>query len=173
MIDFTLEALLKHLEEKKFDAKIQDETQQVVVILKVQERDFPLFIRPHIEASVLQLLVFIPTNLKKENAGDLARLLHLLNKELDVPGFGMDEQNKVIFFRVMMPILENQVNKTLLDAYLNSMQIVCNTFAPAVLAVNAGMAKFEDLLKKGMEQDKKDDKQEPFTRPKPNTPIRP
>src|SRR5436853_6718427 len=116
MIDITPEALLQFMRKHKYESDIQADTQQVYTIFKINQKEYPLFLRVFDEGHLLQLLVFIPSHLEpneqfslgkqattpqtthslkdekqKDITADSARLLHLLNKELDVPGFGMDE----------------------------------------------------------------------------------
>jgi hypothetical protein len=148
----TLKALQDYLRKKQYDASIQEETQQVFVLFKFDGREFPLFARILPEGSLLQLLVFMPTSFSKETVNDVARLLHLLNKELDLPGFGIDETAGVVFFRCMLPMHNGEIPDTVLDAFLNSMELVCKTFSPAIEAVASGAATYDEILKRAQEQ---------------------
>jgi hypothetical protein len=157
MLDLTLDALLQHLQKNKFDAKLQKETNQIYVVFKVQNQDFPLFIRIYEGTNLLQLLVFMPSNVKPETRPDLARLLHLLNKEMDIPGFGMDEtvvaegQGGVTFYRIIIPTTDSQIDEKLLDTFMGSIQSVSEAFFPVIATVANGMATFEEVLKKAAE----------------------
>ncbi|MFQ5729728.1 MAG: YbjN domain-containing protein, partial [Waddliaceae bacterium] len=110
MMKVTLDALLKFLKKKNYDAKLQRETQQIYIILKLEEKEFPLFLRIFEQSDLLQLLVFMPIQIKPGTHADLARLLHLINKELDIPGFGMDENSEVAFYRCMLPTPEKKID---------------------------------------------------------------
>lgn len=148
MISVTNKNLVEFLKQHKFDANIQNETGQVVVIFKISGQDFPLFLRPFEGSGLLQLLVFIPSQIKQGTHNDLARLMHLVNKELDIPGFGMDEDSDTCFYRVMLPTIDNKIDERILDSYLKSLQLICEQIAPTVLAVANGVATFEDILRK-------------------------
>ena len=152
MSKVSLQEVQKLLKGKDYDVQLQKETDQLYIILKHEGIEFPLFIRIFDESELLQLLVFMPCNIKDEARGDLARLLHLLNKELDIPGFGMDETANVCFFRCMIPTPGADLNETVLDAFLRAIDVVCKTFAPAVVTVASGNATFEEVLKKAQEQ---------------------
>lgn len=152
MAELTTSDLVEILKKKDYDAKIQDETSQVYVILKLAEREFPLFGRVMEGGNLVQLLAFFPCNTKAETVNDTGRLLHMLNKELDIPGFGMDEKAGVVFYRCMVPTIDDQLPDTILDGFLNSIKIVCSTFSPAVEAVALGAATFEELMKNAEEQ---------------------
>ena len=155
MTKVTTESLLKILKDQGRDVQIQEETGQIYEVLKINDRDFPLFTRVMEGATLIQLLAFFPTGIKTEAMPELARLLHLLNKELDIPGFGLDEQAGVAFYRCMIPTIEGEVPEKVLEGFINSVQIVCETFMPAVEAVAVGATSFEDLVKKAEEEKKK------------------
>lgn len=83
---------------------------------------------------------------------DTARLLHLLNKEIDLPGFGLDEKNSVVFYRCMVPAIDQQVPEPILTAFLNATQIACQSFAAVIAAIAYGAVTFDEVLKKSQEQ---------------------
>lgn len=151
MIDMTPEALLGLLKKHQYEANIQDETQQVYTILKVEQKEYPLFLRVFDEGHLLQMLAFIPCKLEKHVVSDMARLLHLLNKELDVPGFGMDEIAGVVFYRIMLPTPKKKIDSELVVAFLKTVEHVCQMFAAPIEAVGFGQATLEDILKKAQE----------------------
>lgn len=148
MIPADQKSLLAFLKEEGRDANIQQETDQIYEVLKAGPREFPMFIRIMEDATLIQILAFFPAQVKKECAPEIARLLHLLNKELDIPGFGLDEQADVTFYRCMIPTVDKKIPKKILQGFLNSIQVVCETFSPAVEAVAGGHASFEELLEK-------------------------
>ena len=151
MIELNLSVLLKYLRDKQYDAQLQKETQQIYIILKIARKEFPLFIRIFEQSDLLQLLVFMPVNIKPGMHGDLARLLHHLNKELDIPGFGMDETAGVAFYRCMLPALDKKIEETMLDAFLKSIMVICESICPPVFAVANGTATYNEVLNKAKE----------------------
>lgn len=146
--------LLAHLKKKGFNAEHQTETDQLSVILNIDGADFPLFIRILPQGPVLQLLVFIPCKLQKRTIPDIARLLHLLNKEMDVPGFGLDELANVLFYRVTIPALNNKIDMTLFDTYVSSIQMICRSFTPVITNVSIGTMTFDSVMEKAKESHK-------------------
>ena len=111
-----------------------------------------MFVRLLPGETLVQVLVFFPCNLKPETASGTGRLLHLLNKDLDLPGFGMDEEAKVVFYRLMVPIKDKKLDKELLHAFLDTCQLVCKTFVNAIVGVAYGSITFEQILEKAKEQ---------------------
>lgn len=157
-MELTINQLLQRLKDKKYDVQIQEETNQIVLILKLGKQEFPLFFRIYESTELLQLLAFMPLTLPEETKTEMARVLHLLNKELDIPGFGMDEVAKLIFFRAMLPIPSQKIAFSTIEKYLNSLQLICQNIFPIVYAVALGSAKIEDvykILKEVTEQQKK------------------
>lgn len=143
------DALLSHLKNKGFNATHQPATDQIVVIIDIDKIEFPLFLRVLPQGPLLQLLVFIPGRVQEKMVSDSARLLHLLNKEMDAPGFGMDEAAGVIFYRVTLPALANQVDASLFETYMKSIQLICRTFTGVITAVSSGKMTYADVLRKG------------------------
>jgi len=152
MIPLKLDQLQKHLKKNQIESQFQKETDQLCILLKIAEREFPLFIRIFDNNELVQLLAFLPCNFKEETVQDTARLLHLLNKELDIPGFGMDENVAVVFYRCMIPAQNKEISEPIFDAFLNAVQVVCKSFAAVIAAVAYGAVSFEDVVKQSKEQ---------------------
>lgn len=149
MIDLNLNSLLRHLQAKKFDARFQEQTNQITIIFKIlNDHQFPLFLRIIPESHLLQALLFLPTPLKSSAISDLARFLHLLNKELDLPGFCLDETAHVVFYRLIMPATNNKIDLNLLETYLNVIQKIAETFFPVVAALAQEGITLEEVQKK-------------------------
>lgn len=148
-----LQALLDYMQQNQYAVDIQTETQQVYTILKISQKEYPLFLRILDEGHLLQLLVFIPCPIDKKDLCDLARLLHLLNKELDLPGFGLDEMAGAIFYRLMLPTHKKEIDQGLLFAFLKTIEYVCKTFANPIEAVASGQMTLDEILKKVQNMD--------------------
>lgn len=148
MIAVDQDSLLQFLKAKKYDAKLQGETKQLYMLLSAQGKDFPLFIRIFETSDLLQLLAFMPCQIKYGAHDDLARLLHLINKELDIPGFGMDENAGVVFYRCMLPVPGKKIDEALLETYIKSIQLICESISSPVLALASGVATYTEILQK-------------------------
>lgn len=149
---FTLDDLIKLFKERNRAVNLQQETNQLYEVMKVEGHEFPLFGRVMEGGSLVQLLLFFPIKIEKKALNDLSRLLHLLNREMDIPGFGLDEEAPVAFYRCMIPTFDGKLPGDVLDGFLRSIQAVCQTFTPAIGAVASAQATYEDLLKKAREQ---------------------
>ena len=178
MINMTPESLLQFMRKNQYESDIQAETQQVYTIFKMNQKEYPLFLRVFDEGHLLQLLVFIPSHLeasdhnpaekkdlkhhsndfnkqeKRNVVADLARLLHLLNKELDVPGFGMDEMAGIVFYRLMLPTPKKKIDSDLLLAFLKTVEHVCQMFASPIEAVSSGQMTLDQILEKAQQMEK-------------------
>jgi hypothetical protein len=139
---------VKELLSKNHDIQYQEETNQLYMVMKVQGLDFPLFIRVYDEGDLLQLILFIPITLQPSTTPDLARLLHTLNKEIDIPGFGMDESSKVVFYRIMLPSYNKQIEEGLIEMFMSSLPLVAESFAPIIVTAASGNATYDEIMKK-------------------------
>lgn len=154
MIKVNLNSLLNSL-KKNYQAELQEQTNQIYIILKIEDREFPLFIRIFDQSEHIQLLAFMPCQVKLGTENDLARLLHLINKELDIPGFGMDENAHVVFYRFMLPAPGKEVDEGLLDSYLKSIKLICESLSASVIAVATGLTTYEEILKQAIQSSQK------------------
>jgi len=146
MMTLTIENLKRYLTENKYPVELQNETGQLYSILKFQGVEYPLFLRVYDEGDLLQLLLFIPCTIKSGCEGDLARLLHLMNKEIDIPGFGIDEASNTIFYRMMIPAYKKQVEEELILLFLNSLELLSQMFTAPIVAVAQGKATYSAIL---------------------------
>jgi|SRR5581483_7216970 len=151
MIKIAQHNLFEELKTLGYQPNIQKETEQIYVILKHEKREFPLFVRILHDGELLQLLTFIPCNVKDEQFGEVARFLHMLNKEVDMPGFCLDEVSKTCFYRLMIPTFKKEISKKLFEALLNTSQLVCKTFSPVIEALAFKAITLEEVLKKAEE----------------------
>lgn len=172
MISLTAEAILAFMKKIGYDASIQAETDQVYTVFKMEQKEYPLFIRIFDEGHLLQLLAFIPSLLesnarfnpddmethspadpeKKAIIADMARLLHILNRELDVPGFGMDEMAGVVFYRLMLPTPKKKIEPDLLQAFLKTTEHICKMFSAPIEALSSGKLTLDEILAKAENQ---------------------
>lgn len=148
MHTITLDYIKKILGKLGYEAQYQKETNQLYLTLKTDQVEFPVFVRIYEGDTLLQILAFLPSPLDQDRIGDIGRLLHLMNKELDVPGFGMDEMAGILFFRAMVQIPNKKIDENLISTYMNVIQVICKSFFPTIQAVASGAISYEELLKK-------------------------
>lgn len=147
MINLNLNALKEYLAEKKMEATADTETRQLMMSFQFGGREFPLFIKILEGDELLQMLLFFPCTIVPATMSDTARLLHLINKEIDLPGFGMDEVAKLLFYRCLIPVKDKQIDQSMIDAYLNAIQIAFQTFTAVIVSVASGAISYDDVVK--------------------------
>jgi len=151
MIKVTQHSLLQELKKLNLESQVQQETNQIYHVFKIERREYPLFIRILHEGELIQLLTFIPCNIKPEQLNDVGRFLHMINRELDVPGFCLDENSSTIFYRLILPTPKKEIASDTFEALLNTTQMVCKTFSPAIEAIASGTMTLEEMIKKAEE----------------------
>ncbi|MBA3957592.1 MAG: YbjN domain-containing protein [Parachlamydiaceae bacterium] len=149
MITLNIKQLLEHLRAQNYDAQFQELTHQVYIVFTIDHREFPLFIKT--DGEVLQLMIFMPCRVEQPVVPDLARVLHLINKELDLPGFGMDENQGLVFYRGFIPSSNGKIESDLLDQILHSMIKLAPTFFPLIAYAVSGTATFNKLVVRAKE----------------------
>jgi hypothetical protein len=143
--------LINSLEKFGLKASVQENTNQLLTKFSQNGYDYPIFIRQLNGGNLLQILTFVPCSIEPDAFYDVSRLLHMINKELDMPGFCCDEESKTIFYRVVIPCINSQVDEPLLHAYLNTMQYVCGMFGTIVHAVAIKAMSLEEMMTKAKE----------------------
>jgi hypothetical protein len=155
MLDVTITSLMEFFKKNEYDPQFQKETGQIYFMLKIQGLEFPFFTRIFLESQLIQLLIFIPCQIKPPYIADVARLLHMINKELDLPGFGMDETANAVFYRVMLPAPMNQISKKLLKSFVLTIERVCEMFSTPISAVATGHTSLKEIINKSYEMQNK------------------
>lgn len=141
--------ILDFAKKEKFpDVQIDESTQQVASHIDVENIQFPLFFRIFEGDTMLQCTVFIPAKMDPSSVTETARVLHLINKEIDLPGFGMDEESQTIFFRHMLPCPDKQFDSKLLGLVLKGMQMICEGFGNTIAAVSSGAVSYAEIAEK-------------------------
>ncbi len=148
MIPLNADSLQKFLKALNKEAHIQTETGQVYYLQKISGADFPIFLRPNEENKQLQIVLFIPTNIESGAEADLARLLLYINKEIDLPGFGMDEGANIVFYRQVLPSLDLTLSEDTVSSYLKGMEVITEMFAGVILNVAAKKVTFNQVMRK-------------------------
>lgn len=152
MVKHNLNDIHEYLKSKNFDFQAQPETQQLFMVHKIHDIEFPIFLRVYEGSPLLQILAFFPTELKESARNDTARLLHLLNKEIDIPGFGMDEQMGMVYYRCMLPTSNGEIDGEVIETFIKSIQRICENLAPVVMVVSTGQVTFEEALAQAKQQ---------------------
>ncbi len=154
MIPLTDEQIEEFLKAEGLAPQFQEETKQVAVTIKIDDVEFPTFFRIS-EGPLLQVVTFLPIQYSEETVADTARLLHLINKEVDMPGFGMDEMTDMLFYRSVLPSHDKKIDPALIRSSLKALEVISQAFLNAVNAVAQGAITFEDAVKRAMEAGQK------------------
>lgn len=148
MITLNNDNVESFLKTHNYAPQKQKETDQLYLILPVDGRDYPVFFKIYEGGDLLQMILFFPVTMSSGAEGDLARLLHTLNKEIDLPGFGMDEATNVVYYRIMIPALEGQIQEELIEMLLKTLPVICQSFAQIIYVVGTGKASYQEIMKK-------------------------
>lgn len=148
VIDLNEKNVIDFLRKKKFTPTLQPENQQIFIEIEAAGQKLPMFLGLISDKYVLQLVTYLPYHLYEESLGSMARFFHFLNKELDLPGFCMDEKSKLMFFRSVIPSIEGKIDDRYIDLYLKTTEVACETFMQAIESLVSGSSSIEDIVKK-------------------------
>lgn len=148
MVPCNIDSLMKFLKGEKLEPQLQKETGQAYVIHKINGQEFPVFFRLYEGEELLQILIFFPLQVRKERYDAMARMLHLLNKEIDLPGFGMDEAIGLVFHRVMIPVFDKKIDTHLLRTILGASPKICEQFFASIVGTATSDLTFDAIIQK-------------------------
>ncbi|WP_213357826.1 YbjN domain-containing protein [Chlamydiifrater phoenicopteri] len=137
--------LLNFLRENNFTPFEETTSRLSYINLNADDHEIPLFFVIRNEGEILQLIAYLPFQLKDPETQATARLLHLLNRDLDIPGFGMDEEQGLMFYRLVIPCLNKQIDGKLLLVYINTVQLACDSFSHAIGLISSGSMNLDEL----------------------------
>lgn len=89
-------------------------------------------------ANFLNLFVAFPFKFKEESVGELSRLLMHFNKTIELPGFGLDEINKMVFFRYSLPLTGVLFQKNLLIGIVGTCMLLVDSLSHQIECVANG-----------------------------------
>ncbi|HRD55269.1 MAG TPA: YbjN domain-containing protein [Parachlamydiaceae bacterium] len=140
-----LENLMAYFQTQGFEPVLQETQGQLQMQIKIEKVEFPFFAKVREDGSIIQLLAYFPCNIKEGAEADTARSLHLLNKEIDIPGFGMDDLNSLIFYRCMVPCANSAFDPAVMERFSKAIPAICHSFFPMIFAVSQGKTKYAEI----------------------------
>lgn len=145
-LKLTTAQLQYFLEQKGLQPKYQEETDQIFIAINKSGLEMILFFRIASHAALLQIVAYPPIQVHPNTMPELARVLHQINRDLDVPGFCLDENNQLVFFRVVIPCMQQRFDEELLEAYIKTIPEICHTFYSLIYTISEGKQTFEELF---------------------------
>jgi hypothetical protein len=146
MVKLDKDSLLKHLDEKQLKPQWQEESNQIIMAFRLGKIDFPIFLRIAEDEDFLQILSFMPCSIKHGTHAALARFLHVINNQVNLPGFSMDDEQNLLFYRVILPCVNREVDEKMLEKYLGAVFNVSNSFYPLIVKLADGSLTYKDAL---------------------------
>ncbi|EPP35063.1 bacterial sensory transduction regulator family protein [Chlamydia ibidis] len=146
--------LSKFLNESGFSPSVERESGLAYINIQANDCDLPLFFVIRNKGDVLQMICYLPYQLQDNQKGSTARLLHLLNRDIDIPGFGMDEEQGLIFYRLVIPCLNKEINGNLIRVYIDTITLVCDSFAHAIGLISSGAMNLDELKQQAQKEHK-------------------
>lgn len=143
----TPDNLTSYLKTQGFNPMYEPNTTLTYIMIQSSQYEIPLYFVIRNEGDILQLVAYFPFQLNNSQFASIARFLHLLNRDIDIPGFGMDEEQGLIFYRVVIPCLNKDIDETLLRVYIDTIQLATDGFAHAIGLMNSGQLDLERLKK--------------------------
>ncbi|WP_201456823.1 YbjN domain-containing protein [Chlamydia sp. 17-3921] len=144
--------LTKFLRDSNLEPLFEKSSSLTYINILVNDHELPVFFVIRSEGEVLQLVCYFPYQLSETHKEATARLLHLLNRDIDIPGFGMDEEQGLIFYRLVIPCLNKEMSGPLLRIYIDTIKIVCDSFVHAIGLISTGNLNLDEMKRLAREK---------------------
>ena len=59
----------------------------------------------------------------------------------------MDEEQNIIFYRLVIPCLKGEINEDLLRVYIDTIKLICDSFFHAIGLISTGNMDLDELKK--------------------------
>lgn len=128
---------------------------QIIASFSIEKTEYPMVVRVLPSGELVQLLTFIPITVEESAVVDLGRFLHMANKELDMPGFCVDEASQTVFYRIVIPAIGHELDPKIFKASVSTSEIVCKTFGTIIMALATGAMTWEEVATVALKQGKK------------------
>lgn len=148
MIKLTAQEVFSYLKQVGYNPEIQKDSGQILINMSIKNQNIPLFIGLLGENNLLQMLSYLPYKLQSEHLDKIARLLHVFNRKIDLPGFGMDEEYKFLFYRAVFPLITQEASREMLNFYILAIRVTLESFMEGIGAVLSGELSFQEALNK-------------------------
>jgi hypothetical protein len=155
MLPLSHEKIIEFLVKEGYTPNWNEDAGQIEMPVTHGTHELSTFLRIFPDGPSLQVVTFLPVVFSPETISDLSRLLHLINKEVDMPGFGIDEMTDTVFYRSVFPCLNSEVNPELIQISIKALQVVTDAFLNAVNAIAQGAITFEDAVSRSLETEQK------------------
>lgn len=94
----------------------------------------------------LQLISTLPFHILDNQIPDLARLILLLNKGMELPGFELSEVDHLIFFRHAFVVPEDDLDERILLSLVGMIELLLSTFTETLEAVAIGNRSLREII---------------------------
>lgn len=94
----------------------------------------------------VQFQVGFPFNIQSEATAQIASLICYLNRQIELPGFEMNEIDLQLFYRYILLYGEKKFNKQLCISIVGLIMLLLELFTSTLERVSSGEATFNDLL---------------------------
>lgn len=147
MIKLSQDSIVKLLNERNLQPIYQKENDQTYIVMNIKSQEVPVFFGIRSNNSLLQMIAYIPFELHQKTLTEVCRLFHILNREVDMPGFGVDEIEMLMFYRLVIPCVNGEFDERLLNLSLATTKVAIETFIGVITMVLAGQVTVDHFLK--------------------------
>jgi hypothetical protein len=94
----------------------------------------------------LQFIVTLPFFVIDEKITDISRLLLLLNKGIELPGFELSEVDRLIYYKHAFVVPEDDLDERILLSLVGMIQLLLDAFTDIIEAVATGPLSFQKVV---------------------------
>lgn len=120
--------ILRFLKAEGHGLHTDKQTHQHHFMFPLANIEVPIFVKVFDGNILLQIVGYLPFQIAKGSAPTLARALHVFNREMDLPGFGMEEKEGTVFYRLVYPCPSQQIEEDTARLLIGATALAMETF---------------------------------------------
>ena len=183
MIKAKLLSIKKFLTSRSIESEILQKSDEVpfnqlLAVVGVDERERPFILSLRVEESdlssmdklfkeplkphrydFLQFFITLPFFFEESAFAETSRAVLLVNQSIEIPGFGIKEADKIIFYQYIMPIIDKKLDERLFLSIINFIMATIEAHLDFLEDVGSGEISVVDKIREALEED--EDKDEP------------
>lgn len=97
--------------------------------------------------TLLQLIFLFPFNYIDDALPSTARYLHMINKTIAFPGFGLSEPDHAIYYKYAFPLPEGASLSQLMTSFIGLIEFFYDTYAPHIEEIASGQKSFAEIVR--------------------------
>lgn len=142
----SFEDLVAFLESQSIPHRVVQGQQKVVIPTRAKDIESELAILWGHEHSIVQCIHSLPFKIREERISEMEGAIARINHALMLPGFGIDHENRYVYYRMMIPLRNHSASVTELEELFRTCVSTSSNFYILLSEVNSGKVDAHEVI---------------------------